>query len=78
MKTKPINYFQSKEDLKVLTQQCTYISVSIADIAITQRGNMFIKFKYGCKNIEKEVEKLLIYLLKEGWEIKRRCSIFLY
>lgn len=78
MKTKPKNYFQSKEDLKVLTEQCTYISVNVADIAITQKGNMFIKFKYRYKNLQKEIEKLVLYLLKEGWEIKRSCSIFLY
>jgi len=78
MKTKPVNYFLSKEDLKILTQQCTYISVNTADIAITQKGNMFIKFKNRHEDIQTDVEMLLRYMLKEGWEIKKSCSIFLY
>ena len=78
MKTRPKNYFESNEDLKILTEKCIYISLSIADVAITDKGNIFIKLNNITANIGEEVEKVVIYLIQEGWSIKKSCNVFLY
>lgn len=72
------NYFVSSHDLKTLTEKCVYISTHNADIAITTKGNLFIKLKVKVRNRNKIIEKTVMYLISEGWKIKKTCNIFLY
>lgn len=72
------NYFKSNEDLKTLTDKCVYISTITADVAITSKGNLFIKLKCKNKNRNKIIQNLVVYLIEEGWKIKKTCSIFVY
>lgn len=78
MKTRPKNYFESKEDLKILTEKCIYITLCSADVAITEKGNIFIKLNNLGNDIPKDVERIIIYLIDEGWSIKKSCNVFLY
>lgn len=78
MKTRPINYFESKEDLKILTYKCVYISLNWGDVAITGKGNIFIKLKNIKCNMAENIEKIIMYLINEGWNIKKNCNVFLY
>lgn len=78
MKTRPKNYFESKEDLKILTEKCIYISLCSADVAITEKGNIFIKLNNITGNIAEDVERTIVYLINEGWNIKKACNVFLY
>lgn len=72
------NYFKSNEDLKTLTEKCVYISTRIADVAITTKGNIFVKFNGKLKNRKKSIQQLIVYLIDEGWKIKKTCNIFMY
>lgn len=72
------NYFKSNDDLKILTDKCVYISTRAADVAITSKGNLFVKFKGKLKNRNKSIQKLIVYLIDEGWKIKKTCNIFMY
>lgn len=78
MATSIKNYFKSNEDLKTLTDKCVYISTRTADVAITSKGNLFLKFNIRVRNRNKLIEKLILYLIEEGWKIKKTCSIFVY
>jgi hypothetical protein len=78
MVTASINYFKSNEDLKTLTDKCVYISLHTADIAMTSKGNLFLKLKCKNKNKAKIIQNLVFYLIEEGWKIKKTCSIFVY
>lgn len=78
MPTIPKNFFNTSEDLKVLTDKCVYISTHNADMAITSKGNLFIKLKVRTRNRNKIIEKMVSYLIKEGWKIKQTCNIFVY
>lgn len=78
MKVRPTNYFRSGEDLKILTTNCTYINLRNADIAITKKGNLFIKFTKSKLSHRESVEKIILYLINEGWNIKKMCNVFLY
>jgi len=72
------NYFKSNDDLKALTDNCVYISTQAADVAITTKGNIFIKFKGKLKNRNKSIQRLIMYLIDEGWKIKKMCNVFMY
>lgn len=78
MPTTSKNYFKSNEDLKALTDNCVYITTCNADVAITIKGNLFVKFKGKLKNRNKSIQKLIIYLIDEGWKIKKTCNVFMY
>lgn len=78
MKVRPINFFRSAEDLKILTSDCTYINLCNADIAITKKGNIFVKLNKSKLSYKESIEKIIIYLVSEGWNVKKSCSVFLY
>lgn len=78
MSSSTTNYFESDEDLKTLTENCTYISLPHVHIALTDKGNIFLKFNAKQKQGNDKVVKVLKYLLEEGWKLKRNCNVFLY
>lgn len=78
MKKKPSNYFKSLTDLEALTENCTYLSLLTADVAITEKGNLFVYFKKSEFEIDSDIKCIVEYLIREGFNIKVKCSVFLY